>query len=485
VRHRLVPIRPPYQRFRVRVSLAALLLPFCAILLLARMEPTRRPLDEREAALAIDLQRLRRGPDAVETATHGPWTTTTLSLVAGAPRLVGNRELQLRLPGILAGCAAIAVLTLLGRRLFAPRVGVAAGIVLLAAPAGRQLLGVGLGGEPFFVLAMATALLAMREMARTRVAALIAGIACGVACAIAGLDALWLPLLALAWLRANQGLTWRSGGVIVGATAGVAALLTGIGWLAFGRNAGVPLLPDGYASFSYLDPTLIRPRLAAMQLLPLLPLVLVGVFSMQSTWWRSESFRFVLLWLVLATGSWAITGTAAGALVAVVMAASAVALLALEHTRRLIAIPACAIALGIAFGMWRATPPASESQFLERWAIRETGRFVGRVIDEHRTIAADPRVARRLAYYGNRRIDALADGAPPIADVDYVIVPRDEFQARREHRAAVHDTDSARGSDARLKRVAEFGGWVVARVGENPAERTAQSTPDSPSVRPR
>ena len=466
------------------MSLAALLLPFVAIVLLAKMEPTRRPLDEREAALAIDLQRLRRGADAVETESHGPWTTTTLALVAGTPRVVGNRELQLRMPGLLAGSAAVGVLTLLGRRLFAPRVGIATGLLMLAVPAGRQLLGTGLGGEPFFLLAMAVALFAMREMARTRVAALVAGVACGVACAVAGLDAVWLPLLGLAWLRLHQGLRWRSAGAILGTAAAVAALLLVTGWLAFGRAAGVPLIADGYAPLSYLDPGLIRPRPAVFQLMPLLPLVLAGSFTMQSRWWRSESFRFVLLWLGFATASWLVTGTAAGAFVALVMTASAIALLALEHTRRLIALPACAIALGIAFGMWRATPQASESQLLERWAIRETGRFVGRVIDEQRRVSADARAARRLAYYGNRRIQPLVEGTPPGADTDYVILPRDEFNVLRERRAAVHDGAAQRGSDARLKRVAEFGGWVVARVGDGADARTANRDADSPSIRP-
>ena len=483
MRHRLVPVRPPHQRTRVRLSLAALVLPFCAILFLVRVEPSRRPLDEREAALAIDLQRLRRGPDAIHSETHGPWTPTTLSVVAATPRLVGNRELQLRLPGIFAGAAAIGVLALLGRRLFAPRVGIAVALLMLAVPASRQLLGGGLGGEPFFVLATAVALFAIRETTRTRRAALVAGVACGAACAVAGRDALWLPLLALAWLRVHQGLTLRSAAVVLGVTGGVAGLLLAAGWVAFGRDAGLPLLPEGYAALSYLDPTLIRPR-AAAQLLPLVPLVLAGVFSMQRTWWSSESFRFLLLWVVFSTGSWVVTGTAAGALMAVLMAAAAIALLAVEHTRRLIAIPACAVALGIGLGMWRATPQASERQLLERWAIRETGRFVGRVIDAERIVAADVGAARRLAYYGNRRIETLSRGAAPPSDVDYVVVRRDEFQALRDPGTATSDDDAHGGPPPRLKRVAEFGGWVVARVSPDSAERTANRTPDSPSVRP-
>jgi hypothetical protein len=270
---------------------------------------------------------------------------------------------------------------------------------------------------------------------------------------------------------------------VLGVTGGVAGLLLVAGWLAFGRDAGLPLLPEGYAPLSYLDPSLVRPR-AAAQLLPLVPLVLAGVLSMQRTWWSSESFRFLLLWVVLSTGSWIVTGTAAGALMALLMAAAAIALLAVEHTRRLIAIPACAIALGIGLGMWRATPQASDRQLLERWAIRETGRFVGRVIDAERTVAADVGAARRLAYYGNRRIEALPRGSAPASDVDYVVVRRDEFQALRDPVAATPGDAAHDGSPARLKRVAEFGGWVVARFSPDSAERTANRTPDSPPVRP-
>lgn len=484
MRRRPIPVRPPHQRSRVRISLAALLLPFLAILVQLGMEPSRRPLEEREAVLAIDVQRLRRGAEAIGTATHGPWTATTLSLVAGTPRLVGNRELQLRLPGILAGAAAIGALTLLGRRMFVPRVGIATALLMLAVPSARQLIGFGLGGEPFFVLAMSVALLAIREMALARGAAVVAGLAGGVACAVAGVDGLWLPLLALVWLRLHRGLTFRSAGVVVGTTGGVAAVLLVVGWLAFGRDAGLPLLPEGYGPYGYLDPTLVRPRPTGMQLLPLAPLVLLGAFSMRSAWWRSESFQLLLLWLVLAGATWVVTGTAAGALTAILMTAAAIALLALEHTRRLIAVPACAIALGLAFEMNRAAPQGNESQILERWAIRETGRFVGRVIDPGRTIAADARAARRLAYYGNRRIELLPAGTSPATEVDYVVVPRDEFRSLRETHGSAAEASSDH-LEARVRRVAEFGGWVVARVSEGPAERTVNRSRNSSFVRPR
>lgn len=468
MRHRLRPVRPQH-RSRLRLTLAALLLPLCAIVVLARYDGARRPLDEREAALAIDLQRLRRAATdaaAVIGPRYATWSAPTLSVVASVPRVVGNRELQLRIPGLIAGSLALGVLAWLGARLFAPRVGLASALVLLAMPSGRLLLGMGLGGEPFFALAMLAALLAMHEMAEARVAAVFAGVACGVAYAVAGLDAVWLPLFALAWLRVHQGLTSRSAGVIVGTTVGVALALLLLGWLAYGRGAGMPLVPTDAAALIYLDPMLIRPRPAALQLLPLLPLVLLGLWSMRSTWWQSESFRFVLLWLVFAAGSWAIVGSAAGAFVAILVLAVAIALLALEHARILLALPTCAVGLGIAVALWRAAPAANENQMLDRWAIRETARFVGRVAGTDRRVAASARAARRLAYYGNRPIEAFAAGAAPPAGFDYLILPREDFQTLREHRPA-HAKGAARALHPRLKRIAEFGGWVVVRVAAN------------------
>lgn len=467
-RLRLRPVRPPH-RARFRLTLATVLLPLVAVVLLARIEPARRPLDEREAALAIDVQRMRRTDEPSaglwsSTVPHGTWSAATLSLVAAMPRTVGNRELQLRLAGIAAGALALGVLVRLGTRLFAPRVGLAAGLLLLALPSGRMLLGLALGAEPFFTLAMLVALLAMREMAEARIAAVFAGVACGVACAVAGVDAVWLPLLALAWLRVHQGLTMRSAGVVLGTTAATAVLWSLLAWFVVGREAGLPLATPSLAALGYLDPALLPLRPLGRELLPLVPLAVLGLSQMRREWWRSESFRFVMLWLVFAGVSAAVLGTVAGAFVALLMLVAAIALLALEHARPLLAYPSCAIALAAAIALWRMTPIPNEGQMLDRWAIREAGRFVGRVIGSERRVAASAPAARRFAYYGNRPVEEIERVEVPVPNPDYVILRRADFQTLRERRSE-RPRDAGNGSAPRLKRVAEFGNWVVARVG--------------------
>ena len=101
---------------------------------------------------------------------------------------------------------------------------------------------------------------------------------------------------------------------------------------------------------------------------------------------------------------------------------------------------------------------------LDRWAIREAGRFVGRVIDSDRRIAASAPAARRFAYYGNRPVEEIARVEVPVPTPDYVILRRADFRELRERRSE-QDRNAARPPVPRLKRVAEFGNWVVARVG--------------------
>lgn len=462
MRHRLRPVRPRHLGRRP-LTLAAVLLPLLAIVLLVRTDGARRPLAEREAALAIELQRWRaERRQAGEADAPAPWTTPTMAAVAGMPRLVGNRELQLRLPGMVAGALALGVLVRLGTRLFAPRAGVGAALLLLLLPSGRGLLGAEVASEPFFLLAMLVSLLAIREMAETRRAAVPGGLAAGIAIAIGGLDAVWIPVLALAWLRVHQGLTLRSASVVLGTTLVGAGASLGVGWLAYGRVAGLAPLPAGGWAGHYLDATLLRPAPAARELLPLLPLVLLGLWSMRSAWWRSVGFRYALLWLVCAAASWALSGSGAGVYVAVVLLATSIALLALEHARIAVSVPACGIALGLAFAVWVGAARKVDAQSLDRWAIREAGRFVGRVLKADRRIAASPRAARRFAFYGNRPVEAVTAGTPP-TQADYVILTRDDFQMLRE-RSDAGDGPHRRGDGRRPKRIAEFGNWVVARL---------------------
>lgn len=413
--------------------------------------------------MAVDLQRWRaerRREGDAQPATA--WTVPTMALVAGMPRVVGNREMQLRVAGIGAGALALGVLVRLGTRLFAARVGIVAAALLLGLPSGRLLLGAELANEPFYLLAMLVALLAIRGMAEARRSAVIAGVAAGVAIAIAGVDALWLPVLALAWLRVHQGLTLRSAGVVLGGTIGGAIAALAIGWLAYGFGAGLPPLPPPGDGWRYLDPSLLRPVGAARELLPLLPLVLLGLWTMRSVWWRSAGYRFVLLWVIFSGASWLALGSGAGLYVGVLLLAVSIGLLALEHARILVSIPACGVALGLAFAVWSSTVRQSEGQALDRWAIREAGRFVGRVVDADRHVAASPRAARRFAFYGNRPVEPVAAGTPPPEQTDYVILTRDDFQLLRGHDD--DGVDRHGGGKRRPKRIAEFGNWVIARL---------------------
>jgi hypothetical protein len=463
VRYRLRPVRPRH-RGRLRLTLATLLLPLIGIVVLTRLDVARRPFLEREAALAIGLQKSRRSD---QDGADGPdeqrdWTSPVQAVVARLPKLASNRELQLRLAGMLAGSLALGLLVRLGTRLFAARAGIAVAVLLLALPTGRRLLGIELSVEPFYLATMLTALLAMRSMAETRIAAVFAGIATGLALVCAGLDAVWLPVMALAWLRVNQGLTWRSAGVIVGTTAATAAAALALGWLLYGRMVGEPLLPPLTGALSFLDASLLRPAPAARELIPLLPLVVVGLWTMRTAWWQSDSFRFLLLWLVLATASWTLSGAGASAYIAILLLACAIALLALEHARLLVSLPACGIALGLATMLWHISPTLTEAQQIDRWAVRETGRFVGKVIGPDRRIAAAPDAARRFAFYANRPVRILASPTPPFGDADYVILPRADYRLLRET-GSRREKGARRNQVGHLRRIAEFGEWVILR----------------------
>lgn len=478
MRYRLRPVRPRH-RARLRLTLATLLLPLIAIVVLPRLESARHPLAEREAALAVDLRRPRAGEAAAPRAS-GEWTAPAMAAVTRMPRLAGNRELQLRLAGMFAGALAVGVAVRLGTRLFAPRVGVLAASLLLALPSGRSLLGAELSVEPFFLLAMLSALLAIRGMPEARIAAVFAGGASGVAIALGGVDGLWLPVLALVWLRVHQGLNARSASVVLGTTVlGAAVALVG-GWLLASSSA--TLLPSN-GTLAFLDEGLLERRRVARDLLPLAPMVLLGLFTLRLEWLRSMPFRFLFLWLAFAGATWAATGAAASAYVAVLFLLSAVALLGWEHASRRWSWPAVAATAGIALALWRATPATSEAQAIDRWAIREAGRFVGRVIAPDRRVAASPRAAHRFTFYGNRAIEPLS-GDPALAELDYVIVPRDDFRTMRARA-------EEQPSPAHLKRIAEFGTWVVARVRpgaaeprKEPAGNAPFATTASPYIRP-
>lgn len=459
MRHRLRPVRPR-RRARLQLTLATLVLPILGFAILVRLPAARAPLAEREATLAVNLRPQTSDAAAPEAAS---WTAPAMTLVAGLPRLAGHRELQLRLAGMIAGALALGVAGRLGTRLFAPRVGVATALLLLALPTGRALLGTELSVEPFYLVAMLASVIAMRNMPEARVAAVLAGIASGISLSLAGLDAAWLPLLGLVWLRMHQGLNPRSASVLLGTTALAAAASLLGGSLLAASLVGVPLATALPQATGYLDGSLLEPERALRELAFFAPLLALGLWTTRARWWRGASFRFLLVWLALAMASFLLGGAGVGAYVALLFLLTAVSILGLMHAGARLALPACAAAAVIGAVTWSPAAGLSEGQALDRWAIREAGRFIGRVIGAEHRVAASERAARRFAFYGERAVTPVEPTAGALARADYVILPREDFRSLLARRGSA-EASGGTARTPRLARIAEFGGWVVARV---------------------
>lgn len=168
----------------------------------------------------------------------GDWLVPTLN---GVPRLqkpplvywltapslaaLGNNALAARLPTALADLGVVALTALLGKRLFAPHRGVAAGAIL-ATSLGAVLLGKLVMPEPFFTLGLlATLLCAVRAVdtpARARGAALAAWACAALTCLTKGLHGLFFPGLIVAGVallspasRPGLRALWRPAGPLL------------------------------------------------------------------------------------------------------------------------------------------------------------------------------------------------------------------------------------------------------------------------------
>ncbi|MFM8410356.1 MAG: hypothetical protein ACKOCT_08760, partial [Alphaproteobacteria bacterium] len=153
MRHRLEPIASE-RRARFRLTLPTILLPFLVVVLLGRGDRIRAPLDEREADLALASQPARWMAAGPAARPEIPWTQTTTAISSIAPLALSSSERNLRLPGVVAGAAAVALAVVLGERLYATRVGLLAAGLLLLLPAGPAILGARLAVEPWFLCAM-------------------------------------------------------------------------------------------------------------------------------------------------------------------------------------------------------------------------------------------------------------------------------------------------------------------------------------------
>jgi len=268
----------------------------------------RRPLAEDEATLAVAMHPVGSTHPTAHRAFHAAPTAAAVALARIGPTLLGGSELALRFAGLVAGALALGATVRLGERLFATRVGVIAALVLLAVPEGRAMLGTQLTVDCFFLLPMLVSLASIRNLARAKSSIVWAGVMAGIAVAVAGSAALWLPVLALIWLRRLRGLDWRSFASVIGWTAMAAVVVIGAAIASVGRGAiagETPLL-------SAAVPAEVSIAGLARGLLPILPLAILGASHLPPTWSRSESLRFIGWWVLVSGTSTFFTGSVVG-----------------------------------------------------------------------------------------------------------------------------------------------------------------------------
>ncbi len=450
---KLRPARPR-RRSSLLFSIPIVALPMLGLLVLIQAASLRSPLSEIEAPLAIAARYPMRGIVVENPAVTRP---AAAALVGISPRLLGTDEFSLRSIGLLVGCVALGFVVWLGERLSTTRTGVVAAALLFSTDYGRTLLGTEFGVKPFYLLAIVMAMGAVRNLANDRQSLVRAGIAGGTAIALVGPAAAWIPLFAITWLRILHGLSWRSAAIALGTTVGTTALLILVSTLL----VGIEPLPT-------LEP--VPPLLAsarefggqALDLVPILPLAILGLRNAPKRWRRLGSPRFLLAWVALGTATLFVFGATEPLWLALAMASSVLAGWAIGRAtrRRLaLAVGACMIlAVGsAAFGPRRFD--------VDRWAVRETGKFVRRNLAADAAIGAPNAARSRLAYYATRSIDAAEGPADDLAGLDYVLVDRRAIDGISSTDAL--DSRPPRELDLgphRLEVIAEFGSWVLARV---------------------
>ncbi|MFM7141590.1 MAG: hypothetical protein ACKO2K_06700 [Alphaproteobacteria bacterium] len=456
MRHRLEPIASE-RRARFRLTLPTILLPFLVVVLLGRGDRIRAPLDEREADLALASQPARWMAAGPAARPEIPWTPTTTAISSIAPLALSSSERNLRLPGVVAGAAAVALAVVLGERLYATRVGLLAAGLLLLLPAGPAILGARLAVEPWFLCAMLVALVAIRDLDESRRSASVAGLASGVAIALAGSDGLWLPALALAWLWTGRVLDLRAAAAVFVPCAVAALALSATSALAIGPAASLGTLATSLRS-RQLAPLSGSPAALLLGFVPLLPLALLGVARLPQAWRSDDSLRFLLAWSLLAVLDLRLGRSGLPAWLAALYLVATLAAWGLASVRWTTAIAGAVLAGVLAATLLPAPWPTSYRVPLESWAARETARFLRRTMSPDTTIATTGHgVDRRLGYYGRREILAPEEAAT----ADVLVLGQDEFRARTAE-------PGGSGSDAnppsRPRMIAQFGPWVVARV---------------------
>lgn len=424
------------------------------LLVLIQAASLRSPLSEAEAPLAIAVRYPTRG--LAETAPVRASAAATAVASVG-PKILGTSEFRLRSLGVVVGCAALGLIVWLGERLFSTRAGVLTAVILIATEAGRSLLGTEFGIEPFYLLAMLMALGAIRNLSVDKRSLIRAGIAGGTAMAFVGPSATWIPAMAVAWLRRLRGLTWQSFAIAILATLGTTCVVALLSALALGI-APLPL-PNGLPPVRQSALGFARDSL---QMIPVLPLVLLGLWNIPKYWRQQGSPNFLWIWMVLATAAMLAFGAFAPLWVALAMTLAVVSSWAIARAPR--SHITAAVAACTALGIWLGSFESATGKFdVDRWAVRETGKFLRRNLDASTVIGAPDTVRGRLSYYATRSIEPLDADSGELDGLDYVVLDR---------RLIDRDAASSRELPSRhlevrghkLQVIAEFGTWMLARV---------------------
>ena len=450
--HRLRPARPRRRNF-LRLSIPVIALPLLGLLVLIQAASLRSPLSEAEAPLAIAVRYPTRD---LATATPDRASAAATAVARAGSSFLGTTEFRLRALGVVVGCAALGLLVWLGERLFSTRAGVLAALILILTQAGRALLGTEFGIEPFYLLVSLMALGAIRNLSFDRSSLVRAGVAGGAAIAFVGPSAMWIPAMAVAWLRRLRGLTLKSFAIAIGTTIASGAVLA----FASAAVLGIAPLPSWHALPAPVDSLRVFGR-TCLQLVPVLPLIALGLANVPPRWRRQGSPNFLWIWTTLAAAALLLFDAFAPLWVALAMVLGVVSSWALARASRnqvATALAACA-ALGFVLGSFS---PGGATFDLDRWAVRETGKFVRRNLDREASVAATDGVRGRLAYYATRPIQRLDPTACDRSAWDYVVVDRRDVLDQTAPDARLPRELQFRG--LHLHVVAEFGTWMLARV---------------------
>jgi hypothetical protein len=127
---------------------------------------------------------------------------------------------------------------------------------------------------------------------------------------------------------------------------------------------------------------------------------------------------------------------------------------------------AAALAVCVVLGLALGSFGVGHAEFdVDRWAVRETGKFLRRNLDAGSTVAAPEAARSRLTYYATRPIAPLDSHATELDGLDYVVLDRRTMEGAPAS-AEVDDWPPRELSfhGRRLHVIAEFGSWILARV---------------------